>query len=99
MEPLLKIPEAAALLKISAYTLRTYCRRGLIAHHKIGGAIRISAADLESFVSRGRVPIRPERQPEAERPKRKAKSAFDAEMHRLLFSKKLPPLPATGGDS
>jgi excisionase family DNA binding protein len=99
MEPLLKIPEAAAILKISRYTLRDYCRRGLIAYHKVGGSIRISAVDLESFLERGRVPVRPKRQPEAQRAKRKSKSIFDAETPGVLSLKKLPPLPTRDGDS
>jgi excisionase family DNA binding protein len=58
MTPLLSIPEAAKLLGISESTMRSHvsCRR--IAHRRIGGSIRFTEQDIQSFVEESKVEVR-----------------------------------------
>lgn len=42
--------QAAAMLGLSAYTVRAYARQGVIPAHKIGRTWRFSRADLEDWV-------------------------------------------------
>jgi excisionase family DNA binding protein len=55
MEPLLSIPEVAAILGISEHTLRGHVARGKISHRRIGGMIRFTEADLSEFVEGAKV--------------------------------------------
>jgi excisionase family DNA binding protein len=58
MTPLLSIRDAAKLLGISESTMRSHvsCRR--IAHRRIGGAIRFTEQDIQSFVEESKVDVR-----------------------------------------
>ena len=47
---LLKVKEAAELLNVSPKTIYALKDRGELKYHLIGGAIRISTADLEHFL-------------------------------------------------
>jgi excisionase family DNA binding protein len=69
MTPLMTVPEAANLLRISERTLRGYVANGRIPHRRIGGSIRFSEQDLESFVDSCVVEMRhPDPGPVLEKP-------------------------------
>jgi excisionase family DNA binding protein len=53
----LTVSEIADLLRVAERTVRRWIKVGDLVAHKIGGAVRISEADLETFLaSRRRVP-------------------------------------------
>lgn len=59
---LLTVEEAAAILKLSAYTVRRFLKEGQLRGHKIGGGKewRIKKDDLEAYLEKQ---ARKERQP------------------------------------
>jgi excisionase family DNA binding protein len=62
--PLMTVPEAAKLLAISRNTLYSHVAAGRIAYRRIGGAVRFSESDIESFIEASKVSVRPKESPE-----------------------------------
>jgi excisionase family DNA binding protein len=55
----LSVPEAALYLNTSVRFIRRLIAERRIAFHKVGAHVRLAVADLDAFVSAGRVePIR-----------------------------------------
>ena len=50
MSKFYNVNEVAEILNISARTVRNLCYSGEISHNKIGGQIRISQTDLETYL-------------------------------------------------
>jgi excisionase family DNA binding protein len=48
------IAQIAELLEVSTRTVRRWIARGALAVHRIGNLVRISEADLRSFLARSR---------------------------------------------
>jgi excisionase family DNA binding protein len=53
MEPYLTIDEASALTKFAVATLRKYVLRRTVPFHKVKGAIRFKASELEPWMAAG----------------------------------------------
>jgi excisionase family DNA binding protein len=53
MEPYLTIDEASALTKFAVATLRKYVLRREVPFHKVKGAIRFKASELEPWMAGG----------------------------------------------
>ena len=51
MKPLLDIPSAAELLKVSSWTIRAYIRQGKLRPIMVGRLLRLDEQELEKFVA------------------------------------------------
>lgn len=49
-DKLLRPEEVAEILGMSVFTVKKYCRDGMLKNYKIGGHRRIAASDLEAFL-------------------------------------------------
>ena len=56
MPVFMTIDEVAERLSVTPRTLRNWVARGDLPIHRFGGAIRVSATDLEEFVHNSRDP-------------------------------------------
>lgn len=52
-EPLLTVGDAAALLRVSARTVRRLVGRGELAALRVGRQVRVAPADLSAYLRRG----------------------------------------------
>lgn len=52
-EDLLTPAEAAKALRVSTETVRRWCRRGAVRHHRVGGQWRIPRAEVERILREG----------------------------------------------
>jgi excisionase family DNA binding protein len=50
MPQMLRVPEVAEQLSLSAKTVYRLIERGKLGHHKIGHAVRVSAKQLAEFI-------------------------------------------------
>ncbi|MCW8087674.1 helix-turn-helix domain-containing protein [Sabulicella glaciei] len=54
-EPLLTIPDVAALLLVSERTVHRLVAKGTLRRHRVGRLVRISRADLQAYLTRQRL--------------------------------------------
>jgi excisionase family DNA binding protein len=52
MEPLLKVHEVSELLKISVWTLRTWCSQKYIPYIKLHGAVRFRESEIDRWIKK-----------------------------------------------
>jgi excisionase family DNA binding protein len=58
VSPLLDLPAAAAILGVSACTLRRAVSAGKVPHRRIGGVIRFTEEDIRQYVESCAVGVR-----------------------------------------
>jgi excisionase family DNA binding protein len=57
MQPLKSVEEAAGLLGISPWTVRSYLKTGKLKAVRLGRRVLVEEAELERFVARGKAPL------------------------------------------
>ena len=55
MSTLLNKKQAAILLSVSVSTLNNWLKRGLLPSIKMGGSVRFTSTDLDSFIESNRI--------------------------------------------
>lgn len=58
MEQLLTVNELAVILKVSPWTIRSWCSQRYIPYFKLGGAVRFRASELERWLKKNISPGR-----------------------------------------
>jgi excisionase family DNA binding protein len=56
MSQLLSVPEVAARLAISPWTVRAYLKNGKLRSVRIGRCVRVEEAEMEKFIVECRAP-------------------------------------------